>query len=265
MFAPLFALHGGGQEQHFLTMQKLATPFSLIKTAQPGSSVSVDKQAVASLLHGGYGAAFNDKGAPKGRQAGMKILTPRRLGATLTTLALATTPAEAVNFAVSTQNFETIVELTSVPLPSIPAPSAGAVVQISGKVICDEGSITLRMGGDAETPGLTIVFHAGAVSLAPDGVMPLDVASVPGRGMFDFRLSIRHLGNPVRKCVLEVSSGGGGFEPVAQMDWPTPRFPHQEPMAWLETGTVTAGFAGKCTLSNLEMRCIVPGTLLFLK
>jgi len=179
MFSPLFALHGGGQGQHFLTMQKFLTLFSNVKTAQPGSSVNV-RSGSKEPLHGGYGAASNDKGS-QGKQAGMKILTSRRLGLTLTTLALATTPAEAVNFAVSTQNFETIVELTSLPLPTIPAASAGDVAQISGRVICDEGSIILRLCGDAEMPGLSVVFHAGAVSLAPDGVMPLDVASMPGR------------------------------------------------------------------------------------
>jgi len=195
-----------------------------------------------------------------------KLRTIKNWGRVMATLALMATTARAMNGAVSTRHVETIVELVSNPFPVVPAPSVQGYVLVTGKVECDNGaSIVLRLGAEPETPGLTLVFHAGGAQLVADGEAPEDVADTMGNGAFDFRLSIRNLAQPVRNCRLEIRTSGNAFETVAQMPWPTPQLASQEPLAWLVAGVATAGLAGVCQISHFAMGYVVPGSLFMVR
>ena len=197
------------------------------------------------------------------KSSGSILLPVGRL--TVAVLALTATTTQAVNYAVSTQQVETVVNLVSNPLPTIPGPSAQGYILLAGKVECDEGSAVLKLGGE-EAPGLTLIFHEGEVQLVADGMAPSDVTSTQGKtGVFDFRLSIRHLAQPVRICTLETRKQGAEFQIVSQMMWPTPLLPSQDPMSWLVTGAATAGVAGKCEISHFSIKFLVPPTLFMWK
>jgi len=190
----------------------------------------------------------------------------KQWGRAITALALAATTAQAVNHAISTQQVETVIALVSNPLPTLPAPSTLGYMQVTGQIECDEGSIVLRLGGEPETPGLTLVFHAGEAQLGADGEMPGELSGVQGNGAFDFRLSILKLTQPVRTCRLETrKQGAAAFETVAHMAWPTPLLPSQEPVAWLATGVATAGLAGDCRIGHFAIRYVVPPSLFMVK
>ena len=193
----------------------------------------------------------------------MKKLRTRPWGRAIATLALTATTAQATNFAASTQQIETIVALASNPPPTPPTGTVTGFVLVTGQAECDAGSIAIRLGAEPETPGLTLFFHKGEAQLAADGEAPTDVSEVTGNGVFDFRLSIRHLAQPVRTCQLEIRKQGGKFETVARLAWPTPLLPSQEPLAWLATGA-TAGLAGSCSISNFAMAFVTPGSRLII-
>ena len=189
------------------------------------------------------------------------------LAAALAT-ALSCATAKGVHCAASSNLTETIFLLTSNPPPT-QRPETGHV-RVSGIVTCDNGSIFLKLAGDdaAQTPALTVVFAPGEILLAHDGGAPEDVSGeTQGTGPFEFHLEIRNAEQRVKRCLMKTrpAGGNGAFETVARLDWPTPRFPGQEPLAWLGQGTARAGLAGDCGIEAFRIEKVVPGALFMVR
>ena len=187
----------------------------------------------------------------------------KRLTAGLALMAAASaTTAGAANWVVSTQNVETVSVLTSQPLPKARGGTGYVVIGAEVKFEEEGGSIVLRLG-PPDAPGIVAVFGKNEIMLATDGDVTGDFAQAQtsGESAYAFRICVHKIEQTTRHVKLQIRDAKGNYQTVASMDWPPPLLPEQEPMAWLATGEVAAGFAGFCAIGNFTVSHVVPGTI----
>jgi len=190
----------------------------------------------------------------------MKFGVTKQLAAGMAALAAcAAMDAGAANWAVSTQNVETVSALASEPPPVWRKETGFVMVAAEVGFGAEGGSIVLRLG-ETNAPGICAVFAKDEMMLATDGETSGDFVLSPGNGAgaYAFRICVRNLAQTTRRVNLEARGANGVFTTVATAEG-------NAPLDWFASGTVTAGLAGFCEIKNFSVSHVAPGSLFMVR